>query len=280
MDKIRKFVKSHGKGLILVCAIVMVAVGVRQVHPTNENTMEETVSETTVSKLEVVQELATEGYRGTEAQQGVMPDVVPEPAWPVLDVEVGKSQASILDSVPEEKSEMMSDTEKLGETEEDILVLPEPENVAVKDSSSMDAKESEDATEATLESSSVTEVEPEPVPMPEETTTEMVVPEPADPETTSAPCMHSWIFDSYFQVPDCSNGGLENQICVLCGETRTVGGTPTGKHDYIVETEGDCCSEEIIRCTVCNNREVREKNPDNHIDLEDGICYGCGTQVE
>lgn len=246
MGIIMKFVKKHRKSLILLLTISMVVVGVRQVGSSNDRAMEETVSETAVSGLEVMQE----------------------------------SQASILDSVPEEKSEMMSDTEKLEETEEDILVLPEPENVAEKDSSSMDVKESEDATEDTLGSSTVTEVEPEPVPMPEEITTELVVPEPADPEPTLAVCTHSWIFDSYFQEPTCSNGGLENQICVHCGETRTVGGTPTGKHDYMVETEGDCCSEEIIRCTVCNNREVRDKNPDNHIDLENGICYGCGAKVD
>lgn len=255
MDKIRKFVKSHGKGMILLIAITMVVLGVRQVHPTNENTMEETVSETAVSGLEVMQEMATEGDRESESQQEVVPDVVPGPAWPVLDVEAGKNQASILDSVPVELKE-----------------------VAEQDIPSPNVKESEDAKEAILESSSVMEVEP--VPMPEETITELVVPEPTVPEPTPAVCTHSWIFDSYFQEPTCSNGGLENQICVHCGETRTIGGTPTEKHDYIVETEGDCYSEEIIRCTVCNNREVRGKNPDNHIDLEDGICYGCGAKVD
>lgn len=115
--------------------------------------------------------------------------------------------------------------------------------------------------------------EPEVIPEPEETPAPEEIPEP------EAPHEHSWIFESYFQTPDCSNGGLENQICVHCGETRTVGGTPTGEHDYVVENVGDCCSEEIVRCSQCNAREVRDKDMSNHIDVEDGMCYGCGQKV-
>ena len=260
MDKIRKFVKSHGKGMVLLIAIVMVVVGVRQVHPTNENIMEETVSETAVSGLEVVQELATEGDRGSEAES--------ENASESNMEETSEQPTELVSEQPAEQT-----SEQLSSEELEVIsdVEREPASAVEADKNQVSIPESVPAEP---------EVEPEPVPMPEETTTELVVPEPTVPEPTPAVCTHSWIFDSYFQEPTCSNGGLENQICIHCGETRTVGGTPTGKHEYIVETEGDCCSEEIIRCTVCNNREVREKNPDNHIDLEDGICYGCGAKVD
>ena len=115
--------------------------------------------------------------------------------------------------------------------------------------------------------------EPEVIPEPEETPVPEVLPE------SEAPHEHSWMFESVFQEPTCSNGGLENQVCAHCGETRTVGGTPTGEHNYVVENTGDCCSEEIVRCSECNTRDVREKDMRNHIDVEDGICYGCGQKV-
>ena len=91
---------------------------------------------------------------------------------------------------------------------------------------------------------------------------------------------HSWIFESFYQEPTCSNGGLVTQICSKCGETQITGGTPTGEHSYEVESEGDCCSAEVMVCTECNFREVREMDPDNHIDVEDGFCYGCGKKTE
>lgn len=91
---------------------------------------------------------------------------------------------------------------------------------------------------------------------------------------------HSWIFESYYQKPTCSNGGLVNQICAHCGETQITGGIPTGEHVYEVETVGDCCSAEVVVCKECNFREVREKDPGNHIDLEDGFCYGCGHKTD
>ena len=70
------------------------------------------------------------------------------------------------------------------------------------------------------------------------------------------------------------------QICAHCGETQITGGTSTGKHEYKVEKPGDCCSEEIVACVECNHREVREKDFQNHIDVEDGFCYGCGQKTE
>ena len=93
-------------------------------------------------------------------------------------------------------------------------------------------------------------------------------------------CTHSWVFESFYQVPTCRNGGLENQICAHCGETQITGGTPTGEHVYKVETPGDCCSEKVVVCTECNHREVREKDMGNHMDVEDGFCYGCGEAIK
>ena len=118
---------------------------------------------------------------------------------------------------------------------------------------------------------------PEPIPVPEETPMPESTPEP---DKTPVPHEHSWSFQDWYQEPTCSNGGLVMEICVHCGETQITGGIPTGEHSYEVETSGDCLSEEVVVCTVCNYREVREKNLSNHIDVEDGFCYGCGQKTE
>ena len=118
---------------------------------------------------------------------------------------------------------------------------------------------------------------PQPTPAPEVTPAPEITP---SPEETPVIHEHSWIFDSWYQEPTCSNGGLVNEICAHCGETQVTGGTPTGKHSYTVESTGDCCSEEVVVCTECNHRQVGEKNPDNHIDVEDGFCYGCGKKTD
>ena len=70
------------------------------------------------------------------------------------------------------------------------------------------------------------------------------------------------------------------EVCAHCGETQVTGGAPTGKHSYTVESPGDCCSQEVVVCTECNYREIREKDPGNHIDVEDGFCYGCGKKTD
>lgn len=118
---------------------------------------------------------------------------------------------------------------------------------------------------------------PQPTPAPEVTPMPEITP---SPEETPIIHEHSWIFDSWYQEPTCSNGGLVNEICAHCGETQVTGGTPTGKHSYTVESTGDCCSPEVVVCTECNHREVGEKNPGNHIDVEDGFCYGCGKNTD
>ena len=138
---------------------------------------------------------------------------------------------------------------------------------------------------------------PEVVPAPESMETPETTPVPEYPETPDmastlepmetpevpiAPVQHehSWLFQSFYQEPTCSNGGLVNQICAHCGETQTTPGTPTGKHVYEVETAGDCCTAEVVICRECNHREVREKNRKNHIDEEEGFCYGCGQKTD
>lgn len=118
---------------------------------------------------------------------------------------------------------------------------------------------------------------PEPSSIPEETLTPESTPEP---DNTPIPHEHSWSFQDWYQEPTCSNGGLVMEICVHCGETQITGGTPTGEHVFQVETPGDCVSEEVVVCIQCNYREVREKDLSNHIDVEDGFCYGCGKKTE
>jgi len=125
---------------------------------------------------------------------------------------------------------------------------------------------------------------PEPTPIPEVTQTpapeEIPTPESTpESEVTYSPHEHSWIFESWYQEPTCSNGGLVTEICAHCGETQITGGIPSGEHSYEVETPGDCCSEEVVVCMDCNHREVGDKNPDNHMDVEDGFCYGCGKKT-
>ena len=71
-----------------------------------------------------------------------------------------------------------------------------------------------------------------------------------------------------------------NEISAHCGETQITGGTPTGEHFFEVETVADCCSAEVVACSECNYREVRGLDPTNHIDVEDGFCYGCGHNVK
>lgn len=122
-------------------------------------------------------------------------------------------------------------------------------------------------------------------PTPEQTPNEEPIPVPEEQETqkpSDTPVLHehSWMMESWYQEPTCSNGGLVMEICVHCGETQITGGTPTGEHSYQIETPGDCCSEEVVVCGECNFREVRAKDIGNHIDVEEGFCYGCGNNTE
>ena len=158
-------------------------------------------------------------------------------------------------------------TEEPGKSEKDQVIKEE-----TKEQESSDPKVdiTEEEAEQPEESKAEAEIE-EPEEEPEEIPNE---------EPPSTPHEHSWVFESYYQNPTCSNGGLVNQICAHCGETQTTVGTPTGEHLYEMETRGDCCSAEVVICRECNHRMVKEKDPTNHIDEEDGFCYGCGQKTE
>jgi len=201
----------------------------------------------------------------SEVQETAASDVVIEVQESETLEEVEKESETLFQA-PDSEAESVMETQ--AEPTESVQSMPEP----LAEQEEMISTEVIPDTQPEEEIPKEPEKTPEPevIPEPEETPVPEEIPEP------EAPHEHSWMFESVFQEPTCSNGGLENQICAHCGETRTVGGTPTGEHNYVVENEGDCCSEEIVRCSECNAREVREKDMSNHIDMEDGICYGCG----
>ena len=181
------------------------------------------------------------------------------------------------DAIVEEPEEKRSE-ESTEETAQIVSVMEENRGFV-----SESAPESTKALEAVSEQIPVSMPVPESTetPEPEDTPTSVPVFTPTlDPEVVQKSCVHNWIFTSYYQEPTCGNGGLENQVCAVCGETQTTSGTPTGKHNFVVETPGDCCREEQVRCEACNHREVRGKDSDNHMDVEDGFCYGCGQEVK
>ena len=169
-----------------------------------------------------------------------------------------------------EYTEPGTETEEIPKHEEKPEPVPEP---VTEYPAEQEPAKQEPVPEPVPEQESIPQEEEE-----SETSTEEEHESPASQEQEE-PCRHSWVFESFYQKPTCSNGGLENQVCVHCGETQITGGTPTGEHVYRVETPGDCCSEEVVVCTECNYREIKEKNKANHIDVEDGVCYGCGETI-
>ena len=182
--------------------------------------------------------------------------------------------------VEQENPVSMTETEEMPEREAENETIPE--SIAMPE----DTKVTEDtgASDNPAEPESVQATVPEQESIPQE---EQEVKTPAEEEQEipssqeqEKVCAHSWVFESFYQVPTCSNGGLETQACAHCGETQITGGTPTGKHEFKVETPGDCCSEEVVVCTVCNQREIKEKDTGNHMDVEDGFCYGCGETIK
>jgi len=198
------------------------------------------------------------------------------------------------------KSEPVNIAETQSKLDESVQSTPVPEKKPVQEIESTQENRTEPEVTVTPEADPDPKPEPPATPEPEVVPSEepsvpeeIPVPQPTPaPEVTPAPEItpfpeetpviheHSWIFDSWYQEPTCSNGGLVNEICAHCGETQVTGGTPTGKHSYTVESTGDCCSEEVVVCTECNHRQVGEKNPNNHIDVEDGFCYGCGKKTD
>lgn len=245
---------------------------------TDEVLLAEQETEVTESAVETSQsETELQPEQNSEKEITAAPIETPE-VEETLD-----NQENVVTSEPEltPTPSISSEPESSKEDTEEELALPPTEQTPEPTPEPV----VEATPESTPEPTSEPTVESTPEPTSESTveSTSESTPEPT-PETTPEPpkeeCVHHWLFESYFQEPTCSSGGLENQICARCGETRTVPGTPTGQHAYVVETEGDCTSAEIVRCDTCNTREVREKDPEKHIDVEDGICYGCGEKVE
>ena len=191
-----------------------------------------------------------------------------------------------------EKTESGSDSESCSEQEQHFETEVSCEMTEEVDKEEETIEGTEQPEEVLPERKPEDEPEEASEPLPNENTTEPPVTnqEEGIPETEENPEAedvselevheHSWVFESFYQAPTCSNGGLVNQICAHCGETQITGGIPTGEHVYEVETAGDCCSGEVVVCKECNFREVREKDPNNHIDVEDGFCYGCGHKTE
>lgn len=182
--------------------------------------------------------------------------------------------------VEQENPVSITETEEVQERDAEAENIPEsialPEDAKVPEDTEVLEKptEQEPVQAAVSEQESIPQEEQEVKPPAEE---EQEIPSSQKQEKV---CKHSWVFESFYQEPTCSNGGLENQVCAHCGETQITGGTPTGKHEFKVETPGDCCSEEVVVCMVCNHREIKEKDMGNHMDVEDGFCYGCGETIK
>ena len=195
-----------------------------------------------------------------ETEESTVEDEVTVEQEPIKDKDV-EQESQIATEEAKEFPEEDPENEKQPEESKE----PEPKKPEVVEQPEVRPEESETVPE-----------EPDITPEEPDMTPEEDEPIPEEPEVHE----HSWIFESYYQKPTCSNGGLVNEICAHCGETQITGGTPTGEHFFEVETVGDCCSAEVAVCTECNYREVREKDPANHIDVEDGFCYGCGHSTE
>ena len=272
MKKIREYLKGKNPYLVASVAVVILSMGLigallwdvpsaedAEISVSAESSMEEFV-ETQESEVQTEEVWETEEITEVldETQQ------VEEPVF-----ENPKEGEEESDPLSEEICGAVSATEESQEETESTEASTEPET----------EESPEEVPDLTPERELDKDQETVPVEEMEELPEEEVIPEPEEipePEVHE----HSWIFESFYQEPTCSNGGLVTQICAKCGETQITGGTPTGEHSYEVETEGDCCSETVVVCTECNFREVREKDPDKHIDVEDGFCYGCGQQTE
>ena len=249
--KVKEYFKGKNPYLMASAAIVIVSMAVICWILKEEMS---TVQETAVSDV-VIEE---QGYE-----------------FPEESVQESETLSQVSDSKPESVIETQIVTKESVQSTPEPQNTPEPEKITITETTATPAPEVLPEPEEMVSTEVVPDTQPEEeIPKEPETT-----PEPEVIPELEVPHEHSWMFESVFQEPTCSNGGLENQICAHCGETRTVGGTPTGAHNYVVENTGDCCSEEVVRCSECNTREVREKDMNNHIDVEDGICYGCGQKV-
>ena len=255
-NKIKSYFRDKNPYLLASVAIVVVSIAViialLQEEPSEEIRGESVIAESVVEITESVDVHEDQSVEVTLEKEDL----------PDHDLESTKFEEEVENEVTVESSEAYTENtnseSKELEIEEAEVELTEPESVP----------ESTDQEEG-------------PIQEPEETHDSETEPE-EDQEEAPEPVqhVHSWIFKSYYQEPTCSNGGLEMQICAHCGETQITNGTPTGKHDFAVEKQADCCSSEVVVCVECNYREIRDKDEQKHIDVEDGFCYGCGHTTE
>lgn len=279
-DKITRYFKGKNPYLLASLALVLfslfiIAALIKIPSPSEEESVTETMEESYFETTEEPEALES-GEMVSVKESEEMADV--ETKAREEEESAGGLETAVEEILPSEGTEETEESDPVpatkvpGESEKDQEVEAEiePSTVPAPEREQEDPEPKEEETsesEESMEEPVVEETEVKPEEVPEK--------EPQDP-----PHEHSWIFESYYQKPTCSNGGLINQICARCGETQTTGGTPTGEHLYKVESPGDCCSAEVVICSECNHREVREKDPDNHIDEEDGFCYGCGCETE
>ena len=271
IKKMKEYFKGKNPFLLASAAIVIVSVCIISMIlkgeiPTGKESDMDAMStqqstEESITETESIQESAvTEEFEAADEVQESEP--IEEP------VQEDEEAASVAES----ESENIAETQL--KPDEFVQSTPVPGKTPVPEKETPQESEIAPPEETAVPENTPA---PQPTPTPEEAPMPEATPSPEKaPETHE----HSWIFDSWYQEPTCSNGGLVNEICAHCGETQTTIGTPTGKHIYEVETPGDCCSAEVIICTECNHREVKEKNTDKHIDEEDGFCYGCGQKTE
>jgi len=276
MKKMKEYLKNRNPYLLASVAIVIVSIGIIIAL------LQEVPAEGSDSDMPpVVLENVSESQESEQQDTGALGE-----NWETDDVEAESKETEVSENETmettekgaESSTESCSEPQQASEPEESCEPVKEPDEEVITEEvpESTEERIPEEPQEEMLEDSQEsTATDPE----------DLINPEPEEnPESSEVPETevheHSWIFESYYQEPTCSNGGLVTQICAKCGETQITGGIPTGEHSYEVETEGDCCSETVVVCTECNFREVREKDPNNHIDEEDGFCYGCGQKTE
>ena len=294
--KIKEYFKGKNPYLLASAAIVIVSIFIismilkDEVSTEKENDMASSTQQSTEESI-----ADTESVKESlEAESSEATGELQESETIETSVEEDEEATKVVEPEPVNIAETQS------KPDESVQSTPVPEKKPVQEIESTQENRTEPEVTVTPEADPDPKPEPPATPEPEVVPSEepsvpeeIPVPQPTpDPEVTPAPEItpspeetpviheHSWIFDSWYQEPTCSNGGLVNEICAHCGETQVTGGTPTGKHSYTVESTGDCCSEEVVVCTECNHRQVGEKNPNNHIDVEDGFCYGCGKKTD
>lgn len=279
--KVKDYFKGKNPYLLASAAIVIITMTViclmLKVEVNNGPEVEDAITDTLQSRVENVvdaegaqasREPGTAGITDEQYEESV---VVVKPVQGITGIPESSEPDLVSTTEPEKDTEEPVEQDSALESEETLTVEVETEQEEPEVSEADPDSRPEDSISREPENAILRESEV--IPTPESMETPEVTPTPVQHE-------HSWLFQSFYQEPTCSNGGLVNQICAHCGETQTTPGTPTGKHAYEVETAGDCCTAEVVICSECNHREVREKNRKNHIDEEEGFCYGCGQKTD